>query len=73
MRIDLDHPKRQLQMKNSKAGLAPDDEDVRKINPFLIDPAGTAHHVVCRWASWARMTQQTSKAYNNLGQAILAE
>jgi hypothetical protein len=24
-----------------------DDEDVRKLNPFLIDPAGKAHHVAC--------------------------
>jgi hypothetical protein len=25
-----------------------DDEDVRKLNPYLIDPSGTALHVDCR-------------------------
>jgi hypothetical protein len=39
-----------------------DDEDVTKLNLFLIDPAGKAHHLLCERSSRARMPQQRSEA-----------
>jgi hypothetical protein len=38
-----------------------DDEDVRKLNPYLIDPSGTALHVGCR-----RMTQHRQERRNDI-------
>jgi hypothetical protein len=37
-----------------------DDEDVRKLNPYLIDPSGTAHHVDC-----GRMTEHRQEKRND--------
>jgi hypothetical protein len=38
-----------------------DDEDLRNLNDFLIDPAGMAHHLVPGRASRAWETEQRSK------------
>jgi hypothetical protein len=41
-----------------------DDEDVTKLNPFLIDPAGKWHHLLCERSSQARMTQQKERSHD---------
>jgi hypothetical protein len=48
--------------KGKNAASNGDDEEVRKLNPNLIDPAGTPLHVGC-----GRMTQHRQEKRNDVG------